>query len=308
MLSGKVGYGKTEIAREYVLRHENEFNAIAWLVAESKTTLEEGFAKFAVQLNLTSRTQNDNTVSRDLLFNWLSNPISIDSSGRRCTAKWLLVMDNAQDLDTIMTLWPHFGQGSILLLGREPLFRLHRLLDIECLDLPPLDETSAAQLFQAVAEIGSPEDIEQDSLGIVRDWECIPIAIVHVAKIFRNSSRSLKDFKQYQVTYRKNLGSENPGDSPVIALIWASECRAPNELALLSVLCFFDHNKIPETVLTRHWAAVKIAYYPKGKEYQNCVDLLKRDRLIEHVSDKEGSSHFSMQKVVQESITTEFFK
>ena len=302
MLAGKKGYGKTEIAREYVLRHENEFNAVAWLVAESKTSLDQGFAKFAIELKLTSHEQMDDTISRDILVNWLSNPMSIDSSGRRFTARWLLVIDNAQDSDAIMALWPYTGQGSILLLGREPLHEFQKPYGIACLDLPPLDEASAARLFRAVAEIGSSEDVVQDSLDIVRDWECIPIAIVHVATIFRKSSLSLEDFKQYQVTHRRKLGLGNAGDSPVLALIWVSEGRQLNELALLSVLCFFDHNEIPETVLRRHEAVIEIPNYPKGKEHQNCLDVLKRDRLIEHVSDKEGNSHFSMQKLVQESM------
>ena len=122
VLHGLGGIGKSQLAREYATRHQEEYSAIFWINAQSVSSLRLGMKSIARRLGLT--VESDETAA---VLEWLD----MDENN-----KWLLILDNVdsqpndQDdrshrafgssghLFDILPFLPSTTQGTLLLTSR----------------------------------------------------------------------------------------------------------------------------------------------------------------------------------------------
>ena len=108
-LHGMGGVGKSQIAIEYVYRHSHEYNVIWWIPAEQDSLILGAIADLARALNLDVGPQANTAVPavREAL-----------RSGKPYD-NWLLVFDNAEDIDTVRGYFPTGGPGKIIVTSRN---------------------------------------------------------------------------------------------------------------------------------------------------------------------------------------------
>jgi tetratricopeptide (TPR) repeat protein len=106
-ISGLGGIGKTQIAVEYAYRHREEYDAILWAKADSPEILASDFVGIAQMLNLPEKDEQDQKQVINAVKHWLET-----------NAKWLLILDNAEDLAMVRAYLPSVGKGRILLTTR----------------------------------------------------------------------------------------------------------------------------------------------------------------------------------------------
>jgi TIR domain/NB-ARC domain len=106
-IRGLGGIGKTQIAVEYAYRHREEYNAIIWAKADSPEILASDFVGIAELLNLPEKNAQDQKLIINAVKHWLQT-----------NAKWLLILDNAEDLTMVREYLPSVGDGHILLTTR----------------------------------------------------------------------------------------------------------------------------------------------------------------------------------------------
>ncbi|MFG1991110.1 P-loop NTPase fold protein [Actinoplanes sp. NPDC048988] len=104
-LIGMPGAGKTEVVREYARRHGDEYQVVWWIDGTSAATVEQGLRDLAAELGAPSRTGAD-TVA--LITDHLSR-----------YRRWLLIIDDATDPDTIRQYLPLSGRGDVLVTSRR---------------------------------------------------------------------------------------------------------------------------------------------------------------------------------------------
>ncbi|KAF3234347.1 hypothetical protein TWF217_003777 [Orbilia oligospora] len=159
-LIGTGGMGKTQTALEYAYRHRGDYTAIFWISAVSETTIRNSFVDImqrivkeqaritwpesppdyqamGSKLGIPGLIDEKGTVSANLeafnnirsaLFSWLQLPGNI---------RWLLIVDNADDLETfnIEEYLPNQGSGAIFITSRRPAFsQSARQVDLDVLD------------------------------------------------------------------------------------------------------------------------------------------------------------------------------
>ncbi|KAK6502492.1 hypothetical protein TWF506_003073 [Arthrobotrys conoides] len=121
------------------------------------------------------------------LFRWLQLP---DNN------KWLLIFDNADDLETfdIQEYFPNYGGGAILITSRRPEFS-H---SAEQADLEGLDKESAIKLLLSLAHLSnSLEVVKHDAANLVEKLGFMPLAISHAGCFIHEAKVPLKEYLPY---------------------------------------------------------------------------------------------------------------
>lgn len=99
-LCGLGGIGKTKTVLEYTYRYGSEYQAIFWITADTRENLHAGFLWPTQFLALPEREVQDQVIGATAIQRWLR-----EHSG------WLLVFDNADDLEIVREVLPAGGQG-----------------------------------------------------------------------------------------------------------------------------------------------------------------------------------------------------
>jgi hypothetical protein len=313
LISGPGGFGKTQIAIEYMLSRIDRFEAIAWLNGDSMSSLERGYSQFAVDLGLVPSMQSDQQANKYVLFNWFSNPVWTDSNGETRLVRWLIIMDDVKNADDLADFWPRQKNGAILVTGRSEILASRAFLNIEGIDLGPLAENEAAQLLQwllLLAGQETPTEVTQESIEIVKSWDCVPLALVFIARVIQQRQLSLTEFIPYQETFRRTLlvhlssfKAQSTGAS-VLALGNLQNLDKAT-FCLFGVISFLDNSCISEELLFQHSEVVQLPHYPNAATWDSSREEPLDLRLIERNADhKFLYLHPLVQEVVKAMLET----
>ena len=117
-IRGLGGIGKTQIAIEYAHRFANQYDIVWWVDAEDPSTIPIQLGPLAVDLGIASITESN--IALELV-----------KAELRCRNRWLMVFDNAEDVDKIRKMLPS-GSGHVLVTTRRPRFgSLGLVLDLD---------------------------------------------------------------------------------------------------------------------------------------------------------------------------------
>lgn len=299
-IHGLGGVGKTEVAREYAFSRQEEFDAIFWVEADQTTQLSEGFSMIAAQLGFADSADQDRVVSRNITLEWLANPRispgSRDSSLSRGQdayeneARWLLIFNNADDLELLRIFWPLTQTGSILVTSRDPMVKRGRA----GLDLEPFETEEAATLRTLTRVEESPENMKASSALAIR-LGGLPLAITQIAALIDRWDMTLPEFLAHfdKQTSIATVAKEKPGNLPdssyykhSLLTVWALDSLIPEALAILQVLSFLSPDSIRESLLSTTIPSTRApASYPtldddfiRARSDLTKTSLVRRDR------------------------------
>ncbi|MFE7072110.1 FxSxx-COOH system tetratricopeptide repeat protein [Streptomyces sp. NPDC057620] len=152
---GMPGVGKTQLAAEFVYRFCVEYDVVWWVRAEKRPGYRRTLAELAPKLGLSTGADYGERLR------------AVRTSLRRGDpyAKWLLVLDGADEPEEISGLVPT-GTGHVLITSRNPQWREHnsRLLEVPVYDraesvafvsrrAPRLTRDEAGQLAEALEDL-----------------------------------------------------------------------------------------------------------------------------------------------------------
>jgi hypothetical protein len=165
-LHGMGGVGKSQIAIEYVYRHIQDYDLIWWIPAERPGQIQQGLAELATQLGLPVSQEVNVAVPAVLEALRLGRPYR----------DWLLVFDNAEQLDEVRDFFPTNGSGKILVTSRNhawtsvagslevDVFAREESKDLLRLRGPELADLEADELAQILGDL--PLAIEQAAVWL----------------------------------------------------------------------------------------------------------------------------------------------
>ncbi|MGI8335623.1 FxSxx-COOH system tetratricopeptide repeat protein [Actinomadura scrupuli] len=108
-LHGMGGVGKSQIAIEYVHRHTGDYDLIWWIPAERPGQIQQALVELAAQLDLKVSQEVNVAVPAVREALRLGRPYH----------NWLLVFDNAEQLEEVRGFFPTNGPGKILVTSRN---------------------------------------------------------------------------------------------------------------------------------------------------------------------------------------------
>src|SRR6266700_1741066 len=107
-ISGLGGVGKTQIAVEYAYRYRDAYRYVLWANAATRETLIADYTMLASRLHLPQQNEPDQGKLAAAVMRWLSEH-----------SDWLLILDNADDLDMTCSFLPSNYEGHVLMTTRE---------------------------------------------------------------------------------------------------------------------------------------------------------------------------------------------
>jgi len=295
--------GKTQVAAEYVHSRRAPFDAVFWIYADQSGKIADAFAAIATTLGLVEENSADGrdmVVVRELVKGWLANPVKSHETQEQAT--WLIVFDNADDIDVIGDYWPLDGPGSVLLTSRDPLGPNW----ITSINVEPFSAEEATEYLIKLTNREDDSEDRESALDVAKRLGGLPLAISQMAGIIVRRDLQFAEFlaacdeKESQEDFlTSNSGGIIRRGSDYghnLASVWALESLKHGR-ALLDVLSLFDPDGITERTLvsliqsgTTPDDAPLLHDYPRSNaEYQRArtellqSSLISRDRTVQRI-------------------------
>ncbi|KAF3112298.1 hypothetical protein TWF706_010885 [Orbilia oligospora] len=216
-LIGTGGMGKTQTALEYAYHHRHNYTAVFWISAAT-------------------------------LFSWLQLP------GNN---RWLLIVDNADDLETfsIEEYLPNQGSGAIFTTSRRPEFSQ----SAKQVGLEGLDSKSAVALLLNLAHLTDSGVLENEAMTLVEKLGFMPLAISHAGCYIHETKLPLRNYLPYYNKAFMALQSRKPRfgwnyRNDTAATTWEISFskveERHKEAALLLLVCSYLN---PEEIFDNMW-------------------------------------------------------
>jgi tetratricopeptide (TPR) repeat protein len=310
-ISGLGGVGKTQLAVEYAYRFHRDYQAVLWAHAESTETLISSFTEIATLLKLPVKDAPEQAVIIQAVKVWLQNH-----------QDWLLILDNADELDILSAFLPPRLGGHVIITTRAAApGRFARRLLVETF---PEEQGTLFLLrraglipLDADASQASPQD-QALAQQITQDVGGLPLALDQIGAYLETTGSSLASYWQKYQQHRVELLKEYRGmgaDHPQpVATTWSLSFqrvdeRNPAAADLLRFCAFLAPDVIFEDMLTQGAdalpptisAAIKDGYLlDLAIETLRAYSLITRD-----TQTKALAVHRLVQTVVRDSLPAE---
>jgi len=250
-ISGLGGIGKTQTAIEYAYRYRDSYQAVFWVRAESPDLLVSDYSTLATLLTLPERNEQDQSQITSAVIRWFDTHDS-----------WLLILDNADELDAVSEYIPSAGKGHILLTTRaQAVGTLAQRIDIDKLSL----DDGVTLLLRRIKRLRGnatlesvPTSLRQQAQAIVEAVDCLPLALDQAGAYIEETSCSLSDYLKFYKTRRTKLlrmrGRDVGGHPEPVAATWSLafeniERANPAAADLLRLCAFLHPDAIPESMI-----------------------------------------------------------
>ncbi|WP_406435697.1 FxSxx-COOH system tetratricopeptide repeat protein [Streptomyces sp. NBC_00631] len=237
-LHGMGGVGKSQIAIEYVYRHSSEYDVIWWIPSEQPTMILTALTELAHRLGLNVGTEANRAVP------------AVREALRRGEPfdRWLLVFDNAENVEAVRPYFPTGGTGKILITSRNQEWdRVARTLSVDVFTR----EESKALLRRRARDLSDADaDLLAEELGD------LPLAIEQAAAWQAVTGMAVDE---YLGLIREKIAElmlelvPSPDYPMSVAAAWdvslrQLEQRNPAALQLLQVCSFFAPEPISRSL------------------------------------------------------------
>ncbi len=285
-VSGLGGIGKTQVAVEYAYRYGSRYQTILWVNADTLKSLLSDFVSLASLLDLPEKDAVDQRRAVDAVMRWLQGH-----------SQWLLIMDNADDLEMVYDFLPARGAGHTLLTSRSQATGPN----IKGIELEKMEREEGALFLLRRAKILAEDaplecasDRYRNEARII--WELLdglPLALDQAAAYIEEHQCRFADYLSLYQTRREDLlkrrGALSKRDYPKpVATTWSLSFeqveRADPVAANVLRLCAFLHpDAIPEAMLLEGTAALDAGLQDIAADqvrFDEAIGALRRYSLV----------------------------
>jgi hypothetical protein len=317
-LCGAGGIGKTQIVTEYVHRCKDRqvFDAIFWIYADKPSKVADGIAQIAISLDLVQADSNealDPVITTNLTKEWLSNPAKFSNGAdeqQKTRPRWLLVLDNVDDVSALDGFWPLEGPGCLLITSRDPLAKESSVLADEGHVVGSFSPEESSQLLGKLTKRKDDGRAIGDRLG------GLPLAIAQMASVIVRNHMTFEEFVESwdeQKEHPEYLDHESKvgqhdGYSKNLCTAWAVDSLRHGR-AILEVIAFFDPDSIQEVIL-KQYTAVALSEYPTSNStYMRArTELLQTSLVAKDRLGKNISVHRMVQDVTRSNLSEKHYQ
>ncbi|KAK0110116.1 hypothetical protein ONS95_002771 [Cadophora gregata] len=292
---GLGGVGKSSVAMRFAegKLDRQELDCMFWINSEKPVSIRQSFTDIAMRLKLPDARPKDHDENHSLVMTWLE----------QTQCRWLLIYDNAEDMDLIRDYWPSASSGQALITTRNRSFGFEIADgDLEILTWDP--ETGSRFLLHLLSTDISEELQEEDVIAaheLSQKLSGHALAICHMAGLIHRQAWSVAEFmKMYDQHPSKMHGVS--GNNSINAL-WnfAFKSLDKGSKAVLGVLCFVAPDDIPQSLFELEDATG----FPESLRF--CSDDLCFSQAAENlltlalIKREKTSRKYSIHRLVQSS-------
>ncbi|GAA4134506.1 FxSxx-COOH system tetratricopeptide repeat protein [Actinomadura keratinilytica] len=241
-LHGMGGVGKSQIAIEYVYRHTADYDLIWWIRSERPGQIQQDLAELAAALNLPVSQEVNIAVPAVREALRLGRPYR----------NWLLIFDNAEELEEVRQFFPTNGPGKILVTSRNQAWtKVANSLEVDVF---------AREESKALLRLRGPEISDEAADELAEVLGDLPLAIAQAAVWLAETGMPVDEYlhlfkeKHDKAAELLHDAAPAPYELPVAAAWNVSldrlRSREPAALRLLQVCAFFAPEPISLRLLS----------------------------------------------------------
>lgn len=251
-ICGLGGIGKTQTAIEYAYRYRDEYQTIFWVRADTRELLIADFASLAGLLGLPEKNDQDQGHAVVAVKRWLSKQ-----------SRWLLVLDNVEDLETASDFIPETINGHLLLTTRaQSTGQIAQQVRLEKLSL----ENGIVLLLRRSKSLSNSAPLDDTSYtywskarAIAEIMDGLPLALDQAAAYIEETGCGLagyvERYQQRRIALLRRRGGLRPQHPESIVATWSLsfekiEQMYPAAAELLQLCAFLHPDAIAEKILT----------------------------------------------------------
>ena len=253
-ICGMGGMGKTDIAIEYAYTRKSKFDAIIWLQAAGLSQLATDFARITRHLGLeTAQQAKDLDSSTEIAKAWLTSTEAIHDD---YDPNFLLIFDNADDLDVLQNYVPYRGNGAVLITSRDPTAREYTFS--KGINLDPLSSSESAMLFRVLTN-NNFETLSRDekmaSQDLADKMDGLPLAITQISGFIHRRQLSMREFvssyvdERYAEVHKTGTRIQDIRYGQTLATTWNFQGLSDGAWRLLQLISFLSPDRISERIL-----------------------------------------------------------
>jgi tetratricopeptide (TPR) repeat protein/transcriptional regulator with XRE-family HTH domain len=308
-ICGLGGVGKTQVALEYAYRYAHEYQAVFWVGAETSEILMSNFVALANLLNLKEKDEKDQSTAVDAVKRWLT-----------ALSRWLLILDNVDDLQVIADFLPPAVKGHVFLTTRmQATGKIAHRVEVDAME----PEEGALFLLRRAKlfELDAPLDVSYASWtqarAIAQAMGGLPLALDQAGAYIEETKCGLDAYlTRYQTLgvallhERGETASDHPAEVVGTFLLSLEKVEQANPAAadLLRLCAFLAPDAIPEEIITKGAAEL-------GSVLESvAVDSFKLDKAIKQllryslVRRNRDTKTLTIHRLVQAVVKNEMFK
>jgi tetratricopeptide (TPR) repeat protein len=298
VLAGGGGSGKTCLAIEYAYSHQENYDIVWWIRAETQATIVSDLAALAPKLAGTGQTFDGPRQACNAALEQLN--------GRE---RWLLIFDNARRPEDILPFLPVRASGHVLVTSLSADWR--SIGQIQPVNAWPREE-SIEFLRERTGGIDDPHAADQLCAALGD----LPLALEQAAACMQQADLSLTQYlTDYEALWAEMLGKGRPvGSYPVyVAMTWELSFRRVESLnpvaAQFLTLCgFFSPDEIPLNMIQDGAAELphELAYGVLDRAARGeALNLLERFSLLK-TGDEIVSMHGVISAMAQDRLDSRY--
>lgn len=302
-LFGTGGVGKTQIAVEYIRRHETEYQSVFWMHASDRTALLHHFQLIAETtgcIGSIAGLKSEEVAA--MVLSWL-----------RQQRKWILIFDNLDDITVVEGLLPETTwDGHTIITTRNPNVEG---IPAEGLEVPVYEVSEAVELLITRSKIRTVGERERaEATTIVKELGYLALAIEQAAAYIREEIKDLFKFLSIYQTNRRRIHNRTPtGNWPYkksVATVWAMSFqnirkKNSNAARLLQLFAFLN----PDGIIINFLVAGKDGLDNELRSViedpytlESSIFLLEQFSLVSRL---EGGGKIAIHRVLQYAIREE---
>lgn len=307
-ISGLGGIGKTQVALEYAYQYHHEYAAVFWISAANRETLLDGYVLIANLLQLPEKNERDHNRVILAVRWWLATH-----------QRWLLILDNADDLAIVRDVLPAKRSGHLLLTTRaQALGTLAQRIEIETMGMAEgtLFLLRRAKLLAPDATLDQmPEEYLPAAEAIVIEMDFLPLALDQAGAYVDEVGCSLTAYLELYCAHRAELLQRRghvPTDHPEsVTTTWSlnfQKVEQSNPVAadLLRLCAFLEPDAIPEELFGEGGTSPGSAFQPLSTDMlilNEAIEELRKYSLVQrHPESRLLHIHRLVQIVLKESM------
>lgn len=301
-INGLGGIGKTQTAVEYAYRYQHDYQAVFWATAATRVSLLSDFVKMADLLNLSKHTAQEQEQMIAAVKQWLHN-----------YTDWLLILDNADEMQLVREFMPQGGKGHILLTTRaQALGTLAASLDVEKMD----SEEGSLLLLRRAHVLPPGASLQSASAAdrqraetLVQQVDGLPLALDQAGAYIEETGCSLAAYVQLYQTrsgellgLRKSLSADHPEPVTTTWSLAFQHVEQANRgaAALLRCCALLAPDAIPEELLSEGASELGSVLGPVAADpvkLNEAIEVVRRYSLLKRVAK---TNTLSIHRLVQE--------